>query len=79
MDYVLGSLMGVASIFYFMFLAFIRIKSESNKKCEWTGGGIYKTACKNEFYDATEGHDVTEWATYCPYCSGEIELNKTKG
>lgn len=34
----------------------------------------WETECGCDFHDATEtGNPITDWATYCPYCGGEIE------
>lgn len=50
---------------------------KSNKTCKWSdnGGGCssYSTECGNEFHNANEGNPVTDWATHCPYCGGEID------
>jgi hypothetical protein len=48
------------------------------KKCYWSGRGFsanYKTACGHEFHDNSEtGNPVTDWLSYCPYCSKRVEV-----
>ncbi len=47
------------------------------KPCTWKpfdSYSTYGTGCGNSFWNASEdGCQVTEWATYCPYCGGEID------
>lgn len=33
----------------------------------------YKTECGNDFFNSNDSQPVTDWATYCPYCSGKIK------
>lgn len=55
----------------------IRLSKRPSKKCTYKRFhelDDWKTECGCDFHDATEtGNPVTDWATYCPYCGGEIE------
>lgn len=33
---------------------------------------IYSTECGNEFQNLDDGLPITQWATFCPYCSKRI-------
>lgn len=58
----------------------IRYDKRHSSKCTWTKdadelSGEHKTQCGEVFNDATEsGNPVTDWVTYCPYCSGKVKL-----
>lgn len=56
----------------------INLFKTKHQECVWRGRYLYKTSCGHEFYDANEdGGIVTDWATYCPYCSGKIKTKYT--
>ncbi|UZV41323.1 TMhelix containing protein [Vibrio phage vB_VpaM_R16F] len=90
MDYLILFIISVLSICIFLVFVFVIMATyygyrqikllPRNSKCTWNKdvdelSGKYKTQCGEVFNDATEsGNPVTDWITYCPYCSGKVKL-----
>lgn len=72
---------GFSFAFYVLFKLFIEIAKgdKKNSSCKWVKKDDhldqeYKTSCGSVFYDSTESGDpVTDWLTYCPYCSLKVK------
>jgi hypothetical protein len=54
---------------------FINIR-QGSFGCKWheQEPEIFKTGCERRFYNADDSSHVTDWLTYCPYCSGRVHV-----
>ncbi len=58
-------------------------EKDEERTCTWKAKGVsntlYTQTCNlhtQDFYNSCDdGSPVTDWATYCPYCGGKIEVS----
>lgn len=55
---------------------FINIR-QGSFGCKWSENEpeVFRTGCGKKFYNADDSAFVTDWLTYCPYCSGKVTVN----